>query len=367
MKKLRRFITQHGIYFASLALALAIFAPLLRLEGRPATINEELLVSFSRGIATVASLRLIVSGLILINLSIVYRLLSAWFAKRRAGLSVLLLVCTPVWLLMQIAIPRFTLLLTPVLIALWAFDKAGRAKRATAWYTLAGLGLTAGWLQEPVGVTVVMVLCSLVLIVVKPRYAKHIARQSSLVLIIMATIVVGLSAASWKFGLGTEDYLVRQLSNSVQPVIPYIYVNGSSSFHMGLPGVTLVPLAIAVLAGLGAWQMFVARKRPRNTFLLILPLLMGIAAPQFTGLATLLLFSIAMIGMSIWAMMGIQYLHTSWKRVFPHNRLANSVGDLMIMIMLASLALYSFWFITKGWNGNPQVRDEVRIEWNGTL
>lgn len=369
MKKLRRQIHKHGVFVASLLLTSAILLPLVSTATRPMSVQEYLLLDLSRNITTITGLRLAIFGLIIINMTLVYGLLSAWFAKRRAGLTTFVLACIPVWLIMQLAIPRFTLVLTPILLSLWAFDRAGRShQRAALWYALSGLATTAAWLQEPVGVTIVMILCSILLVGIKPRYAKHIGRQASLVLIILIATVAALAAASWKFDLGIQDYLVRQLSAGVQiTLMPKIFLQGPASYHVGIPGVSLIPLSVAVLAGLGAWQLFVTRKRPRNTYLLALPVVFVAASIPFGGLTTLLLGSIAMVGVAVWTVMGIQYLHVSWKRVFPHNRLANTVGDLLIVTMLTSLALYSFWYTNKAWNGNPQTRIDAATEWSGKL
>ncbi len=369
MKKLRRQIHKHGIFVASLLLASAILLPLISVASRPMSIQEYLLLDLSRNIASLTVLRLVLFGLVILNITLVYGLLSAWFAKRRAGLTTFILTCVPVWLIAQIATPRFTLVLTPVLIALWAFDRAGRSKtRAALWYGLSGIATTAAWLQEPVGVTIAVLLCALLLIGIKPRYAKHIARQSSLVLIILFITVAALSLASWKFNLGIQEYLIGQLNVSLRIAnIPMILAEGPTTYHMGVNGISLIPLSVAVLAGLGAWQLFVTRKRARNVYLLALPLLFGLASVPFGGLTTVLLLSIAIIGLAVWTVMGVQYLHVSWKRVFPHNRLANTVGDIMIVAMLTSLAFYSFWYVNKAWNGNPQTRTDASIEWKGKL
>lgn len=369
MKKLRRQIHKHGIFVASLLLTLAILLPLVSAAARPMSIQEFLLLDLSRNITSLLVLRLTMFGLVMLNMLLVYGLLSAWFAKRRAGLATLILACIPVWLITQIAIPRFTLVLTPVLMALWAFDRAGRSQtRATAWYALSGIATTAAWLQEPVGVTILILLCALLLIGTKPRYAKHIGRQASLVLIILVIVTAALSAASWKFDLGTQDYLIRQLTTELHVTnIPMLIAQGPATHHLGVNGVSLIPLSVAVLAGLGAWQLFVARKRPRNLYVLVLPLLFGLASVPFGGIATLLLLFIAIIGIAVWAVMGVQYLHVSWKRVFPHNRLANTVGDVLIVAMLSSLAFYSFWYARKAWNGNPQTRSDASTEWKGQL
>lgn len=369
MKKLRRQIRNHGIFVASLLITLAILMLIMSTKTRPMTIQEVLLLDLGRNMISVTSLRLIIFMLILANISLIYLLVSGWFAKRRAGLTTFMLACMPVWILMQAAIPRFALVLTPLLVALLAFDRAGRSdKRAPLWYALCGIATTAAWLQEPVGVTILMLVSILLLMFVKPRYVRHIARQSSLVLIILISTVAAISAASWKFGLGTQDYLVKKLSSGVHiTLIPELFASGPTSYHFGLPGVSLVPLSVAVLAGLGAWQLFIARKRPRNTYILVFPVLLGLVGLQFEGLTALLLISVTMIGIAIWAVMGVQYLHVSWKRVFPHNKLANSVGDLFIATMLASLVVYSFWYVNRGWNGNPQAKNDARIEWQGEL
>jgi MFS family permease len=369
MKKLRRQINKHGIFVASLLLTSAILLPLVSAINRPMSIQEYLLLDLSQNVASLMVLRLALFGLVILNMTLVYGLVSAWFAKRRAGLTTFILACIPVWLIAQIALPRFTLILAPTLMALWAFERAGRSStRAALWYGLSGLATTAAWLQEPVGVTLVMLLCALLLIGVKPRYVKHIGRQSSLVIIILIVTVAAISTASWKFNLGIQEYLVRQLSVSIQVAnIPMILAEGPSTYHVGVSGISLIPLSVAVLAGLGAWQLFITRKRARNVYILALPVLFGLASVPFGGLTTVLLLSVAIIGVAIWTVMGVQYLHVSWKRVFPHNRLANTVGDLLIVMMLTSLALYSFWYVNKAWNGNPQTRTDASIEWKGKL
>lgn len=369
MKRLNRLIKNHGVFVASLLLISAIILPHISASDRPMTIQEFLLLDLAKNITNVTVLRFIIFGLVLFNATIIYGLLSKWFAKRRAGLGTFVLASMPVWILVQLAIPRFTLVLTPALIALWAFDRAGRSdKRAALWYGLSGVTLTLAWMQEPIGATILVLICGVLLIGIKPRYIKHIARQATLVPIILFATVAALAAASWKFKLGIQDYLVRQLTHSPHvTLVPKALVDGPSSYHFGLPGVSLIPVSVAVLAGLGAWQLFVNRRRPRNLYILILPILLIVIGLQFDELTGLLLLSIAMIGIATWAVMGVQYLHSSWKRVFPHNRLANTVGDLLIAIMLASLALYSFWYINLGWYGNPQTRNDAKQEWSGRL
>lgn len=369
MNTLRRVIKRNAIFIASLLLVSVILIPLISTATRPMSIQEFLLLDLSRNVTTITVLRSVIFGLVLLNVSLVYGLLSSWLGKRRAGLSVVILASIPVWLIMQIALPRFTLVLTPLLIALWSFNRAGRSEtNAALWYALSGVTTTVAWLQEPIGTSIIMVLCSLLLIGVKPRYAKHIARQATLVLIILIATVGLLSAADLKFDIGVQDYLVRQLTQSVHlTLVPTLYLQGPVKYYIGLPGVSLIPLSVTVLAGLGAWQLFIQRKRPRNVYLLVLPILLGIIALQAMGSTALLLLSITMIAIAAWAVMGVQYLHVSWKRVFPHNKLANSFGDLLIGLMLASLALYSFWYVTKGWNANPQARSDATIEWNGEL
>lgn len=369
MKKLRNLIKRNRIFLASTVLTVIICLPRLAISTSPASAEEFLLLNLIGETGYLPLLRFTNFALILLNLTLVYGLLSNWFGKRRAGLSSFVLASIPVWLLMQMALPRFTLVLTPLLVALWSFDRAGRSdKRAALWYALSGIATTAAWLQEPVGVTISMVLCTLLLIGLKPRYAKHIARQASLVLIILVATLAAVSAAAWKFDLGAQDYIVNQLSSDiVLSIIPKLYLQGPSTYHFGLPGLSLMPLAITVLAGLGVWQLVVARKRPRNLYLVILPLLLAPIAIQFTGLTALLLLSLTMVGISTWAVMGVQYLHVSWQRVFPRNKLANSVGDLLIALMITSLALYSFWYINRAWVGNPQTRIDAGIEWSGGL
>lgn len=369
MKRLNRLIKNHGIFVASLLLISASILPHISAADRPMTIQEFLLLDLAKNITNVTVLRFIIFGLILFNATVIYALLSKWFAKRRAGLGTFVLASMPVWILMQLAIPRFTLVLTPILVALWAFDRAGRSdKRAALWYALSGVALTLGWLQEPIGATILVLVCGVLLIGIKPRYIKHIARQATLVPIILFATVAALAVASWKFELGIQDYLVRQLAHSPHVnLVPKVLISGPSSYHFGLPGISLVPVSVAALAGLGAWQLFVNRKRARNVYILILPVLLTAVGLQFNGLTQLLLLSIAMIGIATWAVMGVQYLHSSWKRVFPHNRLANTVGDLLIAIMLASLAFYSFWYINMGWYRNPQARNDAKQEWSGRL
>lgn len=369
MNKLRRVIKRNAIFIASLLLVSAILIPLISTAARPMSIQEFLLLDLTRNLTNIVVLRSIIFGLVILNVSLVYGLLTSWFGKRRAGLSVFVLASIPVWLIMQIALPRFTLALTPLLIALWAFDRAGRSESSAAlWYALSGITTTIAWLQEPIGTTIIMVLCSLLLIGLKPRYAKHIARQATLVLIILIATVGVLSAADLKFDIGIQDYLVRQLTQSIHlTFMPTLFLQGPVKYYIGLPGVSLIPLSVTVLAGLGAWQLFLNRKRPRNLYLLVLPVLLGIITLQATGSTALLLLSVTMIAIASWAVMGVQYLHVSWKRVFPRNKLANSFGDLLIGVMLASLALYSFWYINKGWNDNPQARSDAGIEWNGEL
>ncbi len=368
MKKLRSLIHRNGIFLASLLFVVMICLPQLLTGSRVASAEEELIITISRGMLNIVSLRFIILGLIVVNTTLVYSLLSAWMSRRRAGLSIFILASIPVWLLSQISIPRFALAMTPLLIGLWAFDRAGRAEKATGWYSLSGLSLTVSWILEPIGTSIIMAISLLLLAVIKPRYIKHIARQGSLVIIILAVALGAVAAAAWKFGLGLQTYIIHQLGGTVVVTsVPRVLWEGPHHYHFGLPGVPLVPIAVMALAGLGAWQLFVGRKRPRNLYILIFPVLLTAIAVQFTSITTLMLFSVSMICIAVWAVMGVQYLHNSWKRVFPHNKLANSLGDALIALLLASLVMYSFWYINKAWAGSPTAQEQAKVEWNGSL
>jgi len=368
MKKLQNLIKRNGIFLASLLFVIMICLPQLLTGNRVVSAEEQIILSLSHNLLNLTTLRLVLLGLIVLNTTLVYGLLSSWMSKRRAGLSIFMLASIPVWLLSQITIPRFTAAMTPLLLGLWAFDRAGRATKATGWYTLSGLSLTTAWVLEPIGTSIVMIVSLLLLALVKPRYMKHIARQGSLVLIILAVIIAGISAADWKFGFGLQGYIVHQLGGTVVvTTIPRVLWSGPHHYHFGLPGVPIVPVAVMALAGLGAWQLFMQRKRPRNLYILVFPIILTAIAVQFTSITTLMLFSMSMVCIAIWAVMGLQYLHNSWKRVFPHNKLANSLGDALIALLLASLVMYSFWYINKAWAGSPTAQEQAQIKWNGSL
>jgi hypothetical protein len=369
MKKLRRIIRNHSIFITSVVLTLVILVPLMSSQARPMTLQEFVMLDKVNNVINLTTLRAGILLLIIANALLVYRLLSAWFAKQRAGMSVFILSCMPFWLITQLALPRFTLILTPALIALWAFDRAGRATSVPApWYALSGFAVSLAWLQEPVGITLLMVIGTIILLASKPRYVKHIARQSSLVLIILAVVVAAVSAASIKFNLGIQQHLIDSLTPAISMVVlPKVIIAGPATYHSGVPGVSLIPIAVMVLAGLGVTQLIMARKRPRNLALLLWPVLFGLASIPFGSMTSLMSIALAMIGIAVWAMMGVHYLYSSWRRIFPHNKLANSVGTILIGSMLASLALYSFWYTTKAWNGNPQTRIDATVEWDGRL
>lgn len=347
MNKLRRQIKANAIFLASLCAAVVICLPR---------------VSWDNPVSYIAP------GLAILNVIVVYSLIIAWFNKRQAGLASLILVSMPVWILMQLTIPRFTYILTPLLIAFWAFDRAGRGKTAPLWYFLSGIATTVAWLQEPLGVSLCIAMATLLLIIAKPRYIKHIIRQSSLILVILITTIAGISAASLKFDFGVQQYLVSHLN--AQAIVvwpPKIYWLGVSDAHIALVNSGLLPLAILALAGLGAWQLLHHIKRPRNFFLLLMTLLFGVVTIFFNGMTALLLMSLTMFGLSTWAMTGLDYLWTSWQQVFPHNKLARSLGKFMMVGVSASLVLYSFWYINRAWSANPQAVEAAQVEWKGQL
>lgn len=368
MKKLRNIVDKNGIFLASLIFAVTICLPQLLTGNRPVSAEEQILIGYSRSLLTITSLRCIVLILIIHNITLVYAILSSWMSKRRAGLSIFMLASIPVWLLAQITIPRLTLCLTPLLLGLWAFDKAGRTQKATRWYALSGVALTLAWILQPIATSIIMATSLFVLAISKPRYIKHIIRQGSLVLIILGTSVGVIAAAAWRFNFGLQAYIVTQIHNATIIIkLPGVIWTGPGNYHVGLPGISIIPIAILALSGLGAWQLLIARKRPRNLFMLLYPASLILLGLQFTGLTSVLLLSVAMTCIAFWAVMGAQYLHNSWKRVFPHNKLAKNVGDGLIALMLASLVLYSFWYINRAWAGNPAAQNQAKIEWNGWL
>lgn len=367
MKHITKFITKYATLIAALLLPVVMFVPII-LERGAQTNQEAMLMNLLHRQLSLSGTRAVALGLMLVNLLLVYSLFKQWFGTRRAGLATLLVSCIPLVLVAQYSIIYLTAVITPMLIALVAFDRAGRANNATGWYTLAGLMTTVAWIQEPVGVTLLLFITWLLLIAVKPRYVKHIVRQSSLILIILVVVVAGLTAASMRLHFGFQEYMVRQLTTNVHLMImPKLLLSGPSSYGFGLPGVTIVPLAVLLLAGFGALQLIVNRKRPRNVFVAALPVLLIITALAFTGVTALLLITMALFCIAAWAAFGVDYLYTSWKQIFPHNKLANRTATVFLTLMMASIMLYSYWYVAKGWHGAPQHVIDITQSWDGTL
>lgn len=351
----------------ALLLPLVIFIPKI-IAGSAATNQESMLLNLVRINIDIVVVRSAAVALIIVNLLLIYILFKQWVEPRLAGLATLLISCMPVMLVAQFSLIYLTMVLTPLLVAFVAFDKAGRSDTAAPWYGLSGFSLTAAWVQEPVGVTLLLFIATLLLMAVKPRYIKHIVRQSSLVLIILVVAVAGLAAASLQYHFGFQEYLVRQLNTTVHLIImPKLLLNGPTSYRFGLPGVALVPLAVLLIAGFGAVKLFNERKRPRNVFILTLPVVLVVTALAFTGITALVLVAVALMFISIWGAMGVEYLYSSWKKIFPHNKLANRTATVFLAIMVSSMMLYSYWFITKGWYGSPQRLIDITQSWDGTL
>lgn len=368
MKHITKFFTKYGALIAALLLPITIFVPLILEQTGIATNQEAMVLNLLRIDINVTIIRSATLVLILLNLLLVYSLFKQWFGARRAALSTLLASCIPLLLLSQYSIVHLTAVLTPVLIAFVAFDRAGRSDSATLWYALAGFATAGAWVQEPIGVTLLLFICAVLLIAVKPRYIKHIARQSSLIIIILIVVVAGITAASLQYHFGFQEYLVNQLNTTVHLVIvPRLVLSGPSSYRYGLPGVGIVPVAVMLLAGFGAMQLVVARKRPRNVFMLVLPVILLTTALAFTGITALLLIAMALFCIAAWGACGIEYLYASWKRLFPHNALANLTAVTFLSVMMASIMFYSYWYIVKGWHGSPQSRIDVTQSWDGTL
>jgi len=368
MKKIRQITKSNGIFLASLLFVVMIILPQLLTGNRPISAEEQAILSLTKNIINTTQLRAAIFCLVIINTTLIYKLFSSWMSKRRAGLSIFILASIPIWLIMQITLPKLSIVMLPLLVALWSFNQAGLSNRPTGWYTLSGFTTTAAWILEPIGTSIIIALGVLLLVAVKPHYAKHIARQSSLILIILFGVLGLISLAAWRFNFSGQAYIVSQLNRTITvTLLPKTYWVGPHSFYIGLPGMPIIPVAIMALGSLGAWQLFTGRKRPRNIYLLVLPITLGVVALQLSGYTSLMLLYIAMTGIAAWAVMGAQYLHNSWKKLFPHNKLAGSVGDGLVALMLASLIIYSFWYVNRAWSGNPGAQAEAKIEWNKQL
>lgn len=362
-----KFITKYATLIAALLLPLAMFVPKI-VAGSAQTNQESMILNLVRINIDVTIIRSATLALVLVNLFLVYILFKQWLGARRAGLATLLASCIPLLIVAQYSIIHVTMVLTPVLIAFVAFDKAGRSNNGALWYALAGFATTAAWIQEPVGVTLLMFICAVLLMAVKPRYIKHIVRQSSLILIILVVIVAALVGASMQYHFGFQEYLVDQLNTTVHLMImPKVLLSGPSSYRFGLPGVTIIPLSVMLVAGFGTLQLVVGRKRPRNVFMLALAPLLLVTALAFSGITSLLLISIGLICIAAWAACGIEYLYVSWKKIFPHNKLANRTATVFLGVMVASMMLYSYWYVAKGWFGSPQHQIDITQSWDGTL
>lgn len=368
MSKLSKLLVKDTLLLIAVGLPILLGIMLMRSAGVGTTAAEQsIFAAFHLG----SNINLFRGGLIAlmtINTLLAYRLIANWYGRRRSALSLILLASIPGWVLLQFNMPQLTLILAPLLLAMLAFDCAGRSQKPVLWYALSGISATMAWLQEPVGVSTVLAVMTLVMVVAKPRYIKHIARQALLIPIIMVLGVAAAVGASIKFNLGLQLTLADKLQPATHIKSLYaLLATGPNNYRFGLVGVGIIPLPILLLAGLGAWQLFVQRKRPRNLFLLVFTLTMLLLVIPFTGLTLLLVMSFALIGVSIWAMLGIEYLHRSWQRIFPHNRLANNTADALIAALIAFMALYSFWYVAKAWTGNPQARMDVVSQWDGKL
>lgn len=368
MSKVTKLLVKDTLLLIAVGLPVIMGLMLLRSATAGPTPAELTILSLINAPNSTSILRATIICLMAVNTLLAYRLIANWYGRRRAALSLILLASIPTWILMQFNFPQLTLVLTPLLLGMLAFDYAGRSTKSVLWYAISGIAVSAAWLQEPIASTVMLITLFILLILSKPRYIKHIARQALLVPILLIICVATTVAISVKLNLGLQAHLVNQLSpvshlNSMYALL----VTGPTSYRFGLPGVGIIPLPIILLGGLGAWQIFIQRKRPRNLFILLFGLVMMALVIPFGGLTLLLTTSFALLAVAVWAMIGIEYLHRSWQRIFPHNRLANNTADLLIVALIAFMALYSYWYVAKAWTGNPQARMESLTNWDGQL
>lgn len=365
MKRGVRYLDHRKGLIAAYLLAIACALPVWR--AIPQLTSSELeIMRFGHVSLGILGMRGVIMALVLGNITLAYLVIRQWFGQRFASMSAFVLTCLPIWLIMQLTAPRLTALTTLTLIAFLMFDKAGRSEEPTIWYSLTGLTSTGAWLLEPVGTTLLMMIGALLLVAVKPRYSKHIARQASLIAIILIVSVGALTAASLKLHLGVDHYLAGKLQATIHFGLASL-ISGPSSYRFGLPGVSLIPLAMTLMAGLGAWELITQRKRPRNLFMVTFTVLCGIFGLLLSGMTALLLISVSFIGGAVLTSRGIMALHRIWHSLFPKNHAAAILARIMIVILLASLATYSYWYVVRAWKGNPQSRIDVPLPWNGIL
>lgn len=368
MKRLRRHLVSRAISFAAFAVLIITALPLVRQIKRPPTAAELELIAALPADISVNAIRLGLLAIVIINTLLVRQLLRAWFGGRRGATSTFIVVCIPIWIIAQFSLPLVALQMLALLIALWSFDAAGRSDKAAVWYGICGLAVTGAWLLNPIVTMIVAALGTSLLALSKPRYIGHIVRQASFVLIIAIVGVSAAVAASWKLNLGLQEYLVKQLSQGFRLHLDVqAMLDLPSSYYIGLPKSGLVPLTITVLALLGGSQLFLKRKRPRNAFILMFVPLIALITTQTYGATAAVLLLLGFIGVSCWSMSGIEYLYASWTQLFPHNMLARTVRNIVIGGLLASLALYSNWYITRAWLGDPQRIVETSKPWSGQL
>ena len=308
------------------------------------------------------------SALVVINILLTYWLCSRWFGSRRAQLSVLLLASIPSWLLIQFVYLQIGLVYAALLLAKASFDEAARSNRPPLWYALCGLTISLAWAIEPVAITVLALTGAAGLIVAKPRLARAIIRQASLVPIIMIITITALSVASVHFDWSIHQYIASRLTQSITPSMQiYSYITGPHSAHLGIAGLGIIPPAIIALSLLGGWSYYQGRRRPRNFFILLYVPALLILSIQMQGGAALIMVLMTLLGVSLWATHGIEYLRNAWYRLFPTNLFVRSIGRYGLSLLIACLALYGYWYSAHAWVANPQTTIQLQSKWEGTL
>lgn len=118
-------------------------------------------------------------------------------------------------------------------------------------------------------------------------------------------------------------------------------------------------LSAVVLIVIGIFREARTSYKPRSSIILMW-LFSALVISLFSQQSAIIMF----IPLSLSLAMGLDYIITSWYRIFPRNPIARFVGLVPIVTLLACLVLYNITTYVESYHYQPQLADQFSIDLN---
>lgn len=279
-------------------------------------------------------------SLLLAGLSalLLYGVMRLWFRRNVAVITSLIAITSAEFLfLAQLGTPAISGVFWAAFLLFTTSMLAYSARYRALWIVAASIGAGLS-LYSPMGIFLIAALSITCLI---HPHSRFVVFSQSKILLGICLALFGLVVTPLILGIIAQPQLLIELAGFESLSMPTLDSIGSTlqpfaSFNAPEGGIALYPvygLATGLLAVLGALRLFTAKYTAKSYIIslvfafIVVAIVLGILLPSYTFVPILLLVAF-----------GIDYLISSWYRLFPFNPYARVAGLLPLAVLVIGIS-----------------------------